>query len=141
VQVRNYFLQLLLIKLATERWHHASAANNALHYMFIIGSKAAGQVRLLVKLLQPWSFVSARGICGMAIDAVNIKNLASPGLLCIQPQFSIGHLGAIFAATGQQSGNCRHQKNGRYSTQVTIMSVAWPFAKPLEQLLPPSHAD
>jgi hypothetical protein len=63
----------------------------------------------------------------MAIDTVNIEDLASPGLLCIQPQFGIGHLGGIFAATGQQSGHCRHQKNGRYSTQVTIMSVAWRF--------------
>jgi hypothetical protein len=45
-------------------------------------------------------------------------------LLCIQSQFGISHLGGIFAAAGQQSGHCHHQKNGRYSAQVTIMSVA-----------------
>jgi hypothetical protein len=60
----------------------------------------------------------------MAGEAINVKDLASAGLLRIQSQFSIGHLGGIFAATGQQSGDCHHQKNGRYSTQVTIMSVA-----------------
>ena len=60
----------------------------------------------------------------MAIQAVNIENLASLGLLRIQSQFGIGHLGRIFAAAGQQSGHAHHQKNGRYSTQVTIMSIA-----------------
>ena len=141
MQVRNYFLQLLLIKLATERWHHASAANNTLHHVFIICRKAAGKVRFLIKLFQPRPLVPAGRIRGMAAETVNIEDLAPSGLLRVQSQFSIGHLGGIFAATGQQSGDCHHQKNGRYSTQVTIMSVAWPFAKPLEQLLPPSHAD
>ena len=76
----------------------------------------------------------------MAAQAVNIEDLASLGLLRVQSQFSIGHLGGISAAAGQQTSHGHHQKNGRYSTQVTIMSVAWRFAKPLEQLLPPSHA-
>ena len=53
VQVRNHFLQLLLVKLAAEWRHHASAANNALHHMLVCSRKAAGQVRFLIKLFQP----------------------------------------------------------------------------------------
>ena len=124
MQVRHHFLQLLLVKLVSEWRHHASATNDALHHMFISRGKAAGQVRLLVELFQPWSFVPAGGIRRMAAEAVNVEDLASAGLLCIQSQFGIGHLGGIFAAAGQQSGHCHHQKNGRYSAQVTIMSVA-----------------
>jgi hypothetical protein len=69
----------------------------------------------------------------MAVEAINIKDLASMGLFCIQSQFGIGHFGGIFAAAGQQSGHCYHQKNGRYSAQVTIMSVAWRFENPWRQ--------
>ena len=124
MQVRHQHLQFLLVKLVAEWGHHASATNNTLHHVFIGRGKAAGQVGLLVQLFQPWSFVPAGGIRGMAIETINIEDLASLGLLCIQSQFGIGHLGGIFAAAGQQSGDCHHQKNGRYSTQVTIMSVA-----------------
>src|SRR6476646_8568376 len=124
VQVRHHFLQLLLIKLAAEWRHHASATNNALHHVFVSRGKAARQVRLLVELFQPWPLVPAGGIRGMAVQAINIKDLASAGLRRVQAQFSIAHLGGIFSATGQQSGDYRHQKNGRYSAQVTIMSVA-----------------
>lgn len=124
MQIRHYFLQFLLIKLAAEWWHHASAANNALHHVFIGRGKAAGQVGLLVQLFQPWSLVSAGRIRRVAAKAINIEDLASAGLLGVQSQFGIGHLGGIFAAAGQQSGHCDHQKNGRYSAQVTIMSVA-----------------
>jgi hypothetical protein len=127
VQIRNYFLQLLLIKLPSKRRHHAAATNNALHHVFIIDGEAAGEVGLLIELFQPWSLVPAGGIRGMAIDTINIEDLASSGLLCIESQFNIGHLGGIFSAAGQQSGDYRHQKNGRYSTQVTIMSVSVAF--------------
>lgn len=124
MQVRHHFLQFLLFKLVSEWWHHASPANNALHHVLVSRGEAAGQVGFLVQLFQPRPFVSAGRIRGMAIHAINIEDLASPGLLCVQPQFGIGHLGGIFAAAGQQSGHCHHQKNGRYSAQVTIMSVA-----------------
>ena len=140
MQVRDHFLQLRLIKLISKRWHHASAANNALHHVFIGGRKAAGQVRFLVKLFQSWSLVPAGGIRGMAIDTINIEDLASSGLLRVQSQFSIGHLGRIFSATGQQSGDYRHQKNGRCSTQVTIMSLAWRFENPWRQRCQTVHA-
>ena len=124
MQVRHHLLQLLLVKLAAKWGHHASAANNTLHHVLVCGSKTAGQVGLLVQLFQSGAFVPAGGLCGMAIETVNIEDLASTGLLCVQSQFGIGHLGGIFAATGQQSCHCHHQKNGRYSPQVTIMSVA-----------------
>ena len=131
MQVRHHLLQLLLIELAAEWRHHASAANNALHHVLIRRGQAAGQVGLLVQLFQSGTFVPAGRIRGMTVDAVNIEDPASAGLFCIQSQFGIGHLGGIFAATGQQSGHCHHQKNGRYSQkngryspQVTIMSVA-----------------
>lgn len=124
MQVGNHFLQLLLIKLAAERRHHASPANDALHYVLVSRGKTARQVGFLIQLFQPWSFVPARGIRRVAIDTINIEDLASAGLLCIQSQFGIGHFGWVFPAAGQQSGHCHHQKNGRYSAQVTIMSVA-----------------
>ena len=127
VQIRDDFLQFLLVELPAEWGHHASAANNALHHVLVSRGKTAGQVGFLVELFQPRSFVPAGGIRGMAVHAVDIEYFASAGLLCIQSQFSIGHLGGIFAAAGQQSGHCHHQKNGRYSAQVTIMSVAWRF--------------
>jgi hypothetical protein len=133
MQVRNHFLQLLLIKLTAEWRHHASAANNALHYVIIGRGEATGQVGLLVEFFQPWSLVPAGRIRWVAAQAVNVKDLASSGLLCIQSEFSIGHLGGIFATARQQSGHYRHQKNGRYSTQVTIMSVAWRFENPWSQ--------
>jgi hypothetical protein len=76
----------------------------------------------------------------MAIDTVNIEDLASARLLGVQSQFGIGHLGGIFAATGQQSGHYRHQKNGRFSAQVTIMSVAWRFGNPWRQNCSQVHA-
>jgi len=130
MQVRNHFLQLLLVKLPTEWRHHATAAYNALHYVLVSRDQSAGQIGLLVKLFQPRSFVPAGRIRRVAAKAVNVKDLASSGLFCIQSQFGIGHLGGIFAAAGQQSGHCHHQKNGRYSAQVTIMSVAWRFENP-----------
>jgi hypothetical protein len=51
-------------------------------------------------------------------------------LLRIEPQLGVGHFGLIFAAAGQQTGHAHHQKNGRYSPQVTIMSVAQRFENP-----------
>jgi hypothetical protein len=133
VQIRDDFLQLLLVKLAAERGHHASAADDALHYVVVSRCETAGQIRLLVKLFQPWSLVPAGRICVMAGNAINVEDFASTGLLYIQSQFGIGHFGWIFAATGQQSNHCHHQKNGRYSTQVTIMSLAWHFENPWKQ--------
>ena len=34
-QVRHQHLQFLLVKLAAERWHHAAAANDALHHVLV----------------------------------------------------------------------------------------------------------
>jgi len=140
MQIRDYFFQLLLIQLVSEWRHHASAAHNTLHYMFIGGSQAAGQVRLLVQLLEPWSFVPAGRIRVMTRDAVNIEDLSTVGLPGVQSQFSIGHLCGIFGAARQQTGQSHHQKNGRHSTQVTIMSVAWRFENPWRQYYRQVHA-
>jgi hypothetical protein len=40
----------------------------------------------------------------MAVEAIDIENTASAGLLLIQPQLSVSHLRGIFAATGQSGG-------------------------------------
>jgi hypothetical protein len=66
----------------------------------------------------------------MAAETINVVDLSPLGLLRIQPQIGIGHFGLIFAAAGQQTGHAHHQKNGRYSPQVTIMSVAQRFENP-----------
>lgn len=71
-----------------------------------------------------------RRICGMAAETINVVDLSPLGLLRVQAQLSIGHFGLIFAAAGQQPGHCHHQKNGRYSAQVTIMSIAQRFENP-----------
>jgi len=66
----------------------------------------------------------------MAVEAVNVEDLSPMGLLHVQSQFGIGHLSWIFSAAGQQPSHSHHQKNGRYSPQMTIMSVAKRFENP-----------
>jgi hypothetical protein len=66
----------------------------------------------------------------MAAETINVIDLSPLGLLCIESQLGVGHFGLIFAAAGQQTGHAHHQKNGRYSPQVTIMSVAQRFENP-----------
>lgn len=130
VQIGNHVAQFVLIKLISEWRHHVPAMHDALHHVLVCCGKSTGQVGFPVQLLQAWTFVPTGGISGMAIDAINIEDFASLRLLWVQSQFGIGHLGGIFTAAGQQSGHWHHQKNeknGRYSAQVTIMSVAWRF--------------
>lgn len=56
------------------------------------------------------------------------------GLLGIQAEFTIGLLFQIFAAAGQQKRQSSGCQDGRFSLQVTIMSVAAAFWKPLESM-------
>jgi hypothetical protein len=50
--------------------------------------------------------------------------------LLIQSQFGIGHSCRVLAAAGQQRDENDHQKNGRWQSQMTIMSCSAAFENP-----------
>ena len=127
MQVRDHVLYLLPVKLVAEAWHHVAPLNNALPHVLIRRSKAAGEIFLLVEIFQPRAFIALGKICRVAVETVDVVNLASSRLLLIQSQFGIGHGCRVLAAARQQPGENRHQKNGRYQSQMTIMSCSAAF--------------
>ena len=66
----------------------------------------------------------------MAHSAINLVDTAPMRLLGIQTQFSIGLLFRIFAATSQEQQKNSKRKDGRYSSQVTIMFCSGAFENP-----------
>lgn len=104
VQVRHQLLELLLIQLIGKTGHHIASAQDALLHMLVRRRETTGQIFFLVELLESWSFIAFGRICRMAVEAIDIENTASAGLLLIQPQLSVSHLRRIFAATGQSGG-------------------------------------
>lgn len=130
MQVGQDVLDLVLINLVGESGHHAPPLDNTLDHVLVSGGEPAGKVVLLEKLFESRAFVAAGRIRRMAAETVNIVDASSPALLLIQPQFSICHLSGILAASRQQAGQNHHQKNGRYSLQMTIMSGAQRFENP-----------
>lgn len=92
MQVRYQILKLLLIKLICKARHHVSPAHNCFFHVLVRWGQAAGEVLLFIKMLQSRPFISLGRISRVAVDAVNIKDLASLGLLLVESQFGICHL-------------------------------------------------
>ena len=130
MQVCHQVLYLFLVELVGEAGHHIASTQDALFHVLIGRSKAAGQILFLKELLQPGAFVAFGRIGRVAVYAVDVKDASALRLLLVQSQFSVGHLCWIFAATGQNRSEKNHQKNGRCSPQMTIMSGAQRFENP-----------
>lgn len=125
MQVRDQIGNLFFIQLIAKLRHHIATADNRLFHVFIGRGQTAGQIRFLVQLLQPWTFVPVRRISGMTKRAMNNEYATTARLLRSQTQLSIGHLLAVFLAAGEQSHenqSKQSQGNGRCQAQVTIMS-------------------
>src|ERR1051326_3365609 len=77
VKISDHFLEFLAIELVAEARHHISSLNNGLGYVLVRGSKAAGKIFLLKQVLQAGTIVAMGRIRGMAIETIDVVDLAS----------------------------------------------------------------
>ncbi len=97
VQVSDYGLYFFLTELVAEARHHTAALNHRLDDMFVCRGQPTGQVRLAIETFESRTFVAMGRISRVAINTVNVEDLATRGLLRIQPEFRVGHGGGIFS--------------------------------------------
>lgn len=102
MQIRQQAVHLLRGQNISESIHFVpSEHNDVVDAIVVCRHSALAQVLFLENPLQAWALASARRIWRVAAGAVLVVNVASLGLLGIQPKFSVA-LPALCIAAGKE---------------------------------------